>query len=56
LRNLRNIELQFGLQVLTVTGLAALVMWVFGSALMLLTEANNHDPATLKYYASVPQV
>lgn len=40
--------------VLGVSGFAAVVVWIFASAVMYFAERHNPDPATRAYYQSVP--
>ena len=41
-------------QVLTVTAFAALVVWLFFSAMLYYTERDNPDPEMSAYYTSIP--
>jgi hypothetical protein len=46
--------LRFNADVLLVTGIAAVILWIFFSAVMYLTERDNLDAEVASYYRTVP--
>ena len=50
-----DIVLRANYDLLVVTGAAALILWIFFSAVMYLAERGNPDESTAMYYSTVPQ-